>query len=199
MHTRNTQKNIRGERGFTIVEVLISLTIFSIAVAGVITVAAQGGLNVNAVRNKLIASYLADEGIELMRGVRDTYVVQEPIGDEDKGWTAFTAAVAACSSGPSTLPCDVDALNTSGAARFPDVSNIVACPLAGCPLYYDTATGFYRNFWSGPAPASVFSRKITVDPVPLSPDEMKITVTVSWKDGIAPQSITESEHIFNWY
>ncbi len=187
------------ERGFTIVEVLIALTIFSIAVAGVITVASQGGLTINIARNKLVATYLADEGVELVRGFRDTNVAGVSAGSRGTGWASFMTGIALCTTSTS-VSCDIDATNSAGATIFPNVTNIVSCPVSGCPLYYDTSSGFYKDTWSaGIPPSSVFTRKITVDAVSLSTDEVTVTSTVTWKDGITPESITHTEELFNWY
>ena len=183
MSSRFSPKN---EQGFTIVEVLIALTIFSIAIAGVITVAAQGGLTINVARNKLVATYLADEGIELVRGLRDTEVAGVDAGSRGAGWTAFLTDANPCLTSVSSS-CDIDATNTAGVLRFPSAPNIVSCPVNGCPLYYDTSSGFYKNTWTlGVPPYAVFTRKITVDPVPLSTDEVTVNVTVSWKNGTVP-------------
>ena len=200
-------KKLDTEKGFTIVEVLISLTIFSIAVAGVITVAAQGGLNVNAAKDKLTATYLADEGIELMRALRDTNVAGQPTGSEADGWTAFVGNVATVCT--TDAPCDIDSTNSGGSFTplFPTTANIVACGglTSYCPLYYDGIPGdpyegYYRDTWpSGSPPKSLFSRRITVTPSPSSSDEMIVTSSVTWKEGIATQSITQKENIFNWY
>ena len=209
MKMRTQNNGIRNEQGFTIVEVLVALIIFSIAVAGVITVAAQGGLSVNAAKDKLTATYLADEGIELMRGLRDTDVVSQPVGSESVGWNNFlsqtiTAGVCA-STGSITAPCDIDSSDVAGSSitpmpPFPSSINLIPCPAAGCPLYYNADTGFYGDIWTGTtaAPVPHFFRKITVSQGP-SPDEATITSTVTWKEGSTPQSITQTEEIFNWY
>jgi prepilin-type N-terminal cleavage/methylation domain-containing protein len=203
----SSQQKNTAEQGFTIVEVLISLTIFSIAVAGVITVAAQGGLNVNAAKDKLTATYLADEGIELMRALRDTHVVAEPSGSEAAGWTAFIGDVSTrCTI---DAPCDIDATDSSGSGTipFPSTSNVITCggPGTFCPLYYNSTVGspdegFYQDFVPpGLLPVAKFSRSITISPSPTSSDEMVVTSSVTWKEGALQQTITQRESIFNWY
>ena len=197
--------NRTAEKGFTIVEVLISLTIFSIAVAGVITVASQGGLNVNAAKDKLTATYLADEGIELMRALRDTHVAGQPSGSEADGWTAFVADIGSICT--PDAPCDIDSTNSIGAPVFPSSSNIVSCggPDSFCALYYDGITGdtyqgFYRDSWTtGTPPRSLYARRVVVTSGGTSPDEVQVTSTVTWKEGISTQTITTSERLFNWY
>jgi len=187
--------------GFTIVEVLIALTIFSIAVAGVITVAVRGGMGVNAAKNKVIAAYLADEGIELMRSFRDTSVVARGIGDEALGWADFIADVSGCTA---SAPCDIDVTNAAGSSvgLFPNSSNILPCssfPGSLCLLNYDSATGYYVNSLLGIGDPTLFSRNLIVTPISGSTDEVKVIATVSWREGSLTQSLSVSENLFNWY
>ena len=201
--TANSKKQ-KAEFGFTIVEVLISLTIFSIAITGVITVAAQGSLNINAARNRVTAAYLAVEGIELMRAMRDTAVVEAGIGFEDIGWGNFTTAL----SGYCTpmVPCDIDVTDLSSvtANHYPSSANFTACGgVAGpfCPLYYDdrltVGSGFYTNYPIPGVDPSIFSRSIIARII--RPDEVAVESTVTWKEGVTTQTITQTENIYNWY
>ena len=192
-----TQQNRRagGERGFTIVEVLVSLLIFSIAIVGVITVAAQGGLNVNDSKLSLTATYLADEGVELMRAMRDTAVIGG--STPSAGWASFTSVVGAtrCTSGE---PCDIDP--TVPSVPFPSLgANIVTCTAGGfCPLYY-LPTGYTDISPGTGATPSLYSRRITVTPVGTSGNEVTVSVTVRYPEGVTTKSVTETENLFNWY
>lgn len=190
------QPHTKKEYGFTLVEVLISLTLFSIAITGVITVAAQGGINVNAARNRVTATYLADEGLELMRGFRDTNIVSAGIGFETTGWNNFVTSSTPC----QTAVCDIDPTNVGGGISlpFPAVANIVPCPLGICHLYH-TTTGYYTSITDGlpTTTVSMFSRGISVSIV--SPTEVHVTSTVTWNEGVLPQSVVVDENLFNWY
>lgn len=192
----------KNEKGFTIVEVLISLTIFSIAVTGIITVAVQGTLNVNATKDKIIATYLAGEGLELMRAMRDTTVVNEVAtgaGTENAGWTAFVTNLSGYCT--ATSPCDIDGASVtsmSSGTVFPSTTNIITCgsgATASCPLYY--AGGLYSDVSSFGAPASPFRRAIVV--TPYGANDMHVASTVTWMEGTAARSATVSEDMFNWY
>lgn len=181
---------------------MVAIVIFSMAVAGVITVAVQGGLNVNRAKYALTASYLADEGIELMRGFRDSTVLATP-GAAASGWANFlSTSTAECSS---AAPCDIDAANFSNNAHFPDVSNIkLPCVLTVtgvtgkfCPLSYDntiSSTGYYNDQSRGYI--TPYSRSIVVTQI--SSDEALVTSTVAWMEGTVGKSISTSEHLFNW-
>jgi prepilin-type N-terminal cleavage/methylation domain-containing protein len=202
MHTPTRKNNT--ESGFTIVEVLVSLIIFSIAVAGVITVAAQGGLGVNTAKNKLEASYLADEGIELMRGMRDTSVLMAGSGSESVGWASFYSVVTGSYCGTGTA-CDIIVANPTATIPFPQSTNFVPCtqvaPLDGtCQLFMDS-TGYYTDSDGsgddGALAPTLFNRGIVVRS--LSADEVEVIVTIKWKEGSAVQTISESENLYNWY
>jgi len=189
---------LKAAAGFTLVEVLIALAIFSIAITGVITVAAQGGTNISVARDKITATYLADEGIELMRAMRDTAVVDAGVGFEDIGWAAFTSSSYASLCTVSS--CDIDSTDYSGSSSipFPNSSNVIGCAPTGgfCPLKYNPTSGYY----SAVAPAglpSLFSRAIIISVI--SADEVKVTSTVHWKEGTVVQSVTQSENLYNWY
>ena len=93
MKKNTNKKNIRAHAaGFTLVEVLVAIAIFTVAITGVITVTVSGGISINSAKNNLTANYLAQEGIELMRAKRDSYVISG--STYLQGWQDFTTDVA---------------------------------------------------------------------------------------------------------
>ena len=200
--------HITKEKGFTLVEVLVALAIFSLALTGVVTVAAQGGLNIRRAQFRLTANYLASEGVEMMRSLRDNQVLyhsglNSDIAASHAGWNDFRDAVV--SQCTAAVPCDIDAENvagsgtSTGAATFPWFSNITPCNSGFCQLYYDNTTaysaGYYNNLGYGTS--TPYSRAIVVTSI--SPDEVQVTVTVHWTEGSSVQSTSTSEDLFNWY
>lgn len=186
---QNFPKKVSG--GFTIVETLIALTIFSIAVAGIITVAVQGGTNVNATRNRLVANYLVQEGIELVRGYRDSKVLASP-GNLNLGWGTFIADVTSSCS----VRCDIDSLAPG---------TLLTCPGGVCPaLNYDSSTvsttaGYYNHLaLSSTNMVTPFTRSLTIT-VPTGSTEAIVTATVTWTDGSLVRSTMLSESLFSWY
>lgn len=188
------QEQKHNEYGFTLVEVLISLLIFTVAITGVITVASQGSLNVNNAKNRVAATFLADEGIELVRAMRDTSVVRAVARGrtESEGWDDF--ALAHGSGTPCSTACDIDSTNTASSDPFPDnVVNVQPCTTF-C-LLNETSTGYYTSFDAGTP--SIFSRQVIIDTS--ITDEAKVTSTVKWKEGLTTRSVTQTETLFNWY
>ncbi len=194
-------KAAQASSGFTLVEVLISLLIFTVAITGVITVASQGSLNVNNAKNRVAATFLADEGIELVRAMRDTSVVRAVSGGrtESEGWDDFVMAHGAGT--PCSTACDIDSTNTASSDPFPDIANVQPCTIF-C-LLNETSTGYYTSFDTGTP--SIFSRSIVLKDATTGLDiisttqEVRVESTVEWKEGLTTRSVTQTETLFNWY
>ncbi len=198
-----TKTLFKKEKGFTLVEVLIAVTIFSIAVTGIITATVQSGMSINDAKYRTEANYLAGEGIELVRAMRDSYVLANLVPSD--GWTHFIDDFYTVCSGP----CDVDAFNdlnsSSALIHANNGTSIIPCVQSTgyntCQLNYDTTTGFYKHNFNSVS-LSPFTRTITIPPLPVgatTTNELQLTVTVSWKEGVSTQSVTMNESLFNWY
>jgi prepilin-type N-terminal cleavage/methylation domain len=67
-----TAKHLKFKAGFSLMEILVVLFIVSTAMLGIVSLIIQN-IQVQSInKNNLIASSLAQEGIELIRNVRDT-------------------------------------------------------------------------------------------------------------------------------
>jgi type II secretory pathway pseudopilin PulG len=75
--------------GFTLVETLVSISIFTMSILGLMSVLASGISDSNYAKQKMTAEYLAQEGIEYVRNIRDTNVLYNTSGAQ-VGWTDFT-------------------------------------------------------------------------------------------------------------
>jgi len=95
----NYELRIKKEKnnGFTLVETLVSIAIFSISILGILSVLASGVTNTTYAKNKMIAGYLAQEGIEYVRNLRDNDALFT--ATTTFNWGTFTTAMNACSFG----------------------------------------------------------------------------------------------------
>ena len=70
----------RGSRGFTLVESLVSIALFSLAVVALVMSLGRGISDTDYAQKKMTAEYLAAEGVEDLRNMRDTYLLFSGIG-----------------------------------------------------------------------------------------------------------------------
>src|SRR3989344_755955 len=71
--------------GFTLVETLIAVSIFSFSILALMAVLFQGISDTGYAKKKMIAGYLAQEGIEYIRNKRDYYVLYPA----NRSWVNF--------------------------------------------------------------------------------------------------------------
>ena len=84
-------------RGFTLVETLVAISIFSMSIIALMSILGGGISNTNYAKMKISASYLAQEGIEYVKNMRDTSALYGGAS----GWNDF---IAADKSYPSAYP-----------------------------------------------------------------------------------------------
>ena len=84
--------------GFTLVETLIAISIFSVSIITMMSILGTGISNTNYAKEKMIASYLAQEGIEYVRNKRDYYVLYPVNGN----WTNFITFMSTNPTYPSS-------------------------------------------------------------------------------------------------
>ena len=178
------------KRGFTLLEVLIAITILIFAITATFT-AAQSGLQ-SAIESKdqVIAYYMAQEAVEFIRNMRDTNSLAGVT------WLTGVADVAGDPCYPGKA-CSVD---------------VVANKLSTCPsgpgtcanLVEDSDTqsstyGMYADAYNSHPASWVsvnFKREIMI--AVLSTNEIAVTVNVTWSRGSFSRVFTVHESIFNW-
>ncbi|MDD5721147.1 MAG: hypothetical protein PHT16_01715 [Candidatus Pacebacteria bacterium] len=98
----NYELRIKKSRniGFTLVETLVSISIFTMSILGLMSILASGISDVNYAKQKMTAEYLAQEGIEYVRNMRDTDVLYDTDGAQ-VGWNKF---ITSAPSLPSDFP-----------------------------------------------------------------------------------------------
>ena len=77
------------KNGFTLIETLVAVSIFTMSIMALLVVLTQGIANNNYAKKKILASYLAQEGIEYIRNMRDTYTLYT--GVPGNSWNGFKA------------------------------------------------------------------------------------------------------------
>ena len=173
-----------SKRGFTILETMVSVLLLSMVVAVMVVATSAGSANVNTLKNSLTATYLSQEGIELVRKVRDDMVINY----EDSGtrWSEFLSYVNNCESvsgcniwyNPETSSVQVNTYTTSSYLKYDDVKG-------------------YYGYISGDQ--TTFRRKVTIEILSGVSQEVLITSNVTWMQGGSEKNFETKEVIFNWF
>ncbi|MDR3519621.1 MAG: prepilin-type N-terminal cleavage/methylation domain-containing protein [Candidatus Pacebacteria bacterium] len=202
-----------SQGGFTLVETLVAIAIFSMSILGLLSVMATGITNTTYAKNKMIAGYLAQEGIEYIRNLRDDYVFYDSQSPSTLGWVNFENKTIGGSMGnticASSNECTFDSTGVivNSPSNWPmNNLSIHTCSVSNCAsgaingiLYYHSATGSYYSSSSpiaGDSPSG-FIRQIQMTPI--SPNEIEVSAIVYWKQGTKNFSTTLSENLFDWY
>jgi prepilin-type N-terminal cleavage/methylation domain-containing protein len=161
--------------GFTMVEIIIAIAILAFGIILVYDAFSSGvNLTYNAAP-KFTAVYLAQEGLEIVRNLRDNNFIAHAAWDQ--GLTG-----SPCDNG-----CQVD-------NRTADYTQLV--PYDGSPLGLDDY-GFY-TYASGSTPTT-YKREITISPVLGLSNALNVQVTVFWDYNGKSYTFTSNEHLYNWY
>ena len=179
------QKN----KGFTFLELLGAIFVISIGILAVYGVVSRIISYSSAFRSKLIAAYLAQEGIEIVRNIRDSNWLRGqtnlnfnwndglPEGDYEADYTATTFENA------DSAQCTEDGY----------------CRYSGNFLKYDEDNGY--NYTSTSGTPTKFKRKISISYADKNTDgeeEIIVTVTVEWQEKGERKTITATEILYNW-
>lgn len=179
--------------GFTLVEALVAVSIFTVSVLSLMVVLSDSVANTAYAKKKIIATYLAQEGIEYIRNVRDTYVLYQSSSSD--GWNDFKVKLSPCDTELLSV-CYFDDQNLNFTSQIKPITTIdvFACANNDCPyLLYDEGLGRY-NYATGSITDLV--RKIRITNT--NNDEMRVVSTVSWTQGSGTYEITLSANLFNW-
>lgn len=190
----NNKKSFNA--GFTLVETLVAIAIFATSVTALISITARG-INDNVfVKNKLIAAHLAEEGVELVRNMRDTSVLPENGVD----WTMFLNDVndwvGHCYSASSgaTDACYIDGAVGQLIVQECNVGGADgACPRLG---FENSSSRYTYNTIND----SIFTRTITIRPIVVgNTEEVIVNSVVEWSQGSNQYKVSYQYNLFNWF
>ena len=170
-----------SKKGFTIIELIISIFILSVAVVGIFGAFSMVSVLTADATNKLTATYLAQEGMEIVRNIRDSnwlYIDANPDGGMN-----WDESLDNCES----AGCEVDYETTGQNAisqHFPQ-PYITGDYLSQTSLINPDSTtvaGFYG--YTSRGTQTIFKRKVTISCLPTGTCAndyiMKVIVQVSW-------------------
>jgi len=184
-------------KGFTIIELVVSILVLTVAVIGAYNAFSIMMTSTSQMSDRLTAAYLAQEGIEVVRNMRDKNWLNE------KDWLD---EINTCENG-----CWLDyKTGTSSSARTLAQSQWTESDWQW--LFKDTS-GFY-SYEGGER--TNFARKITITPLTNDAGEfyaVKVEAKVYWKEKRTVanmdffgkgqtsriESIIAEDYLYNWY
>jgi type II secretory pathway pseudopilin PulG len=202
--------------GFTLIEALIAISILMIAIASPMVISQKGLTDAVLSRDEATASFLAQDGIEAVKNVRDTTALSAESGSPTYWLSNLNACIcsgASCvdPSNPSNLTyCNIDtmALNPmsglgirqgSFISKDPNPMQIVRDKKNGGNFLYFGLSSPNPNTSQTP---SIFSRYINVVQAPSNlnknQDEAEVNVIVKWNEASGPQNVTITDFIYNY-
>ena len=124
----------------------------------------------SSVNSQLVASYLAQEGLELVRNIRDTNFLKIHKGAGGQWNDGLTSCVVGCGAD----------YNDTALGNFQNT-------------FLKLNNGFY-TYDAGTD--TIFTRKITIDFA--TTDLLKVTVDVSWQDKGNTRHVLGATELYNW-
>lgn len=156
--------------GFTLVEIVVVLFIISLGLIGVLTLIIQNIQSQSYNKNNLIAYQLAQEGIELVRKVRDS------------NWKAALPYNTNLADGEYYMDYqDATPQNGSGPTSF---------------ILKNDTTGFYIHDTAGVS--SGFSRKLIIENLP-GGQSLRVVAEITWYNRNQVYSYDLETLLYDWH
>ena len=188
--------------GFTLLETMVALAVLLAALVGPVSLITRGIFAFSFAKNKTVAANLTQEGIELMRAVRDNNIICNVLNgpapwewnrDPEGGLLTNTTREVSANS-TVTVTCD----DASGTVS---ISTPRLSLFTGQKIKFDSSTGLYG--YSGTD--TIFTRRVEIKSPPDSPDagipageQMDVISTVEWNERGIARSVILRERLFNW-
>ena len=167
-------------KSFSLIELIIALSLITAGVIGAFGVFQKIIISTSIASSRLIASYLAQEGIEIVRNIRDSNWLEDaedPLVDIE-----WSGGLTGCQAG-----CEADYRDQKG-----EVDSYGG-------RYLKIDGGFY-NYNSGDE--TRFKRKITITPVEDDEFEvykLEVLVEVEWEEHGGSPKISAQENLYDWF
>jgi type II secretory pathway pseudopilin PulG len=179
----------KQNKGFTLVEALVAISILMVAIVTPMTIAQNGLSSAMYSKDQMTASFLAQDAIEYIKNKRDEIGVQkDPLAGKALGeWIGVSGYFATCFQANG---CKIDTVNNNVSA-FNNEKLVVSRDVTGF-LYYGYSAGDTSKFTR-----QIFIKSPAVDLG--NQDEAVIRVIVSWQNGGNIETVEIKNFIYNYW
>ncbi|MBU1045562.1 prepilin-type N-terminal cleavage/methylation domain-containing protein [Patescibacteria group bacterium] len=180
---------LSNQGGFTLIEMLITITVVSVGIVGAFIAVQQGIIAVDYSNSRFTAALLAQEGVEIIKNIRDTNLLEYNYVSAGTIWSEGLGIG------------DFEVQYTDPKTTDPVLNQPICSPACGpddLRSLKKSTPGFY-NYDDGEE--TRFKRLIQIEsPNPPNVDQLDATITVYWKKrGGGYYSIFLLQHLYNWW
>jgi prepilin-type N-terminal cleavage/methylation domain-containing protein len=188
-------------KGFTLLETIFAIVIFSLALVSLMAVASRGITTINSAREEMIASYLNQEAVEIIRWWRDNEKLTTPpgtpilmpgqvLGNMSGGPLAFCGPLQ-----PTPVVCSISTVPSI--YIYPQFATC----LGSCPPLYENNGSYHTNPIFG-GTRTPFTREVylTLDPTGGmgGMGQLDIKSVVRWESRGVKRSVSLHTSIKDW-
>lgn len=189
MNKQKTKTTSRIVSGFILIETIVAISILMLALPVALTVASKSITLASYSKEQIIATYLAQEGIEIIRNKRDGNILKVMTGSLVSSQWLDGFGAGDCLG----TPCRIDYGTTPGGPLIQKCTG--PCSLL---LNKNTADGSYSHASGGTMVPTIFSRSIQTETIPGSPDEIRVVSIVSYSTRGINKVITFQGNLTKW-
>lgn len=171
---------LSSQSGISLIEAMVALLILTVGLIPAMAIVSSSNNLSALIKNNLIAANLSQEGVEIVRGLRDANWFVSPSGS-----VAFDYGL---SDGTYRVEWDTNIQGTP--VKLPQPVG------ANPPLKFDSSTGLY-NYSTGVD--TQFRRTVTISLVVNTCNcELKVVSEVTWNERGRSRVVRAESHLFDW-
>ena len=186
---RNKFLQLKNKKGFTLIEMLVAVLIFSVSVSALTSMSAKSIKTSRSAEKQIVADYLALEAIEVVYNLRDTALLHQ--------YTDLTWEMV-FQGGADIVASNDGCFNGTGTCNFyPEGGQLVLGNCGDCKVYMNNTSIYYYQVHestgnTGGGTDTGYKRTIKISSV--DDGQVSVTVKVSWDGG----EVTYVEMLYLW-
>jgi len=184
---------MQDSKGFTLIELLITISVVSVGIVGALVAIQQGIVAIDYTKDRLIGAMLAQEGVEILKNIRDTNLLE----NNYSGATQWDSGFSIAGIG-GILELEVEYSDAFSAD--PSLDQLGCSP--GCDFvstqlrYLKLADTDNYNYSSGRD--TIFKRKVRIEKI--DSQRYDVDVVVYWrKRGGGNYEIALKQYLYEWW
>lgn len=185
-----TPSALNTQRGYSLVEVLVAITVLLIALVGPLTIAHSGLKRAYTSREQTMAVFLAQEGLEAVAKVREDNALSAypDLSSVSTTWNNVQAIGDRCTT---SSPCGVTVADDGSITS----ASFYNCNASNCVMRYSSGVRVPYKQGTASGTVSPYERRISMN---VDSARVAVTSTVTW-GALPSQSVSLQTYFYNIY